>query len=273
MEQVVTDLSIGIVGCGGRMGRTLLRQVTQTDGCTLAGGTEIDGHHAIGIDLGLLAGLEEPLNLVASADRQSLFETSDVIIDFTVPDTTALLAALAAETKTAHIVGTTGLDEDQMRVVTDAARRTVVVQAPNFSIGVNLLAALTRQVAQVLDPQFDIEILEIHHRHKVDAPSGTALALGHAAAEGRGVSLDNVADRARDGVTGARKVGNIGFASLRGGNVVGDHTVIFAADDERIELTHRAGDRTIFARGAVHAALWTQGKAPGYYTMTDVLGF
>ena len=269
----MTDLNIGIVGCGGRMGRTLLRQVSQTDGCILAGGTEIDGHHALGIDLGLLAGLEEPLGLTASTNRAALFDTSDVIIDFTVPDTTVLLSAMAAETKTAHIVGTTGLDAEQMQSVAAAAKDTVVIQAPNFSLGVNLLAALTRQVAQTLDPQFDIEIMEMHHRHKVDAPSGTALALGHAAAEGRGVSLDDVADRVRDGITGARKAGDIGFASLRGGNVVGDHAVIFAADDERIELTHRAGDRTIFARGAVHAALWTQDKAPGYYTMADVLGF
>ena len=158
------------------------------------------------------------------------------------------------------------------RAITDAAQKTVVVQAANFSLGVNLLMALTRQVAQTLDPQFDIEVLEMHHRHKVDAPSGTALALGHAAAEGRGVDLNAVADRVRDGITGARKEGNIGFATLRGGNVVGDHSVIFAADDERIELSHKAGDRTIFARGALKAALWGQGKAPGEYDMLDVLG-
>lgn len=269
----MTETAIGVVGCGGRMGRALIRQISQTDGCGLAGGTEIEGHHAIGIDLGSLAGLEEPLGLVASTDRQALFESSDVVIDFTVPETTALLAPLAAQTNTAHIIGTTGLDADQAQAIADAAGSTVVVQAPNFSLGVNLLAALTRQVAQTLDPQFDIEIVEMHHRHKVDAPSGTALALGRAAAEGRGVNLDEVADRVRDGITGARKVGDIGFANMRGGNVVGDHTVVFAADDERIELSHKAGDRTIFARGAVHAALWSRGQPAGYYTMADVLGF
>ena len=269
----MTDIAIGIVGCGGRMGRTLIRQVTQTAGCALSGGTEAEGHDALGKDLGLLAGLEQEMGQIATTDRQALFEASDVVIDFTVPETTALLAGLAAETNTAHIVGTTGLDEDQARAITDAAQKTVVVQAANFSLGVNLLMALTRQVAQTLDPQFDIEVLEMHHRHKVDAPSGTALALGHAAAEGRGVDLNAVADRVRDGITGARKEGDIGFATLRGGNVVGDHSVIFAADDERIELSHKAGDRTIFARGAVHAAQWAHGQAPGYYTMADVLGF
>ena len=268
----MTDLSIGVVGCGGRMGRTLINQIVQTEGCTLSGGTEREDHPAIGKDLGALAGLEAPLGLIATNDRQALFEASDAVIDFTVPDTTAMLAPIAAQTNTAHIIGTTGMDEDQARVLAEAARETVIIQAPNFSLGVNLLMALTRQVAQTLDPEFDIEILEMHHRHKVDAPSGTALGLGHAAAEGRGVNLNDVADRVRDGITGARKVGDIGFANMRGGNVVGDHTVVFAADDERIELSHKAGDRTIFARGAVHAALWSRGKPAGFYTMSDVLG-
>ena len=267
----MTDLSIGVVGCGGRMGRTLINQIIHTEGCSLAGGTEREDHHALGKDLGALAGLEEPLGLIASSDRQALFERSDAVIDFTVPDTTALLAPLAVETNTAHIIGTTGLDEDQARIVAKAAQETVVIQSPNFSLGVNLLMALTRQVAQTLNPEFDIEIVEMHHRHKVDAPSGTALGLGHAAAEGRGVNLNDVADRGRDGITGARKEADIGFASLRGGNVVGDHTVVFAADDERIELTHKAGDRTIFARGAVHAALWSRGKAANYYTISNIL--
>jgi 4-hydroxy-tetrahydrodipicolinate reductase len=269
----VSDIAIGIVGCGGRMGRTLLKQVYQTEGVTLTGGTEAEGHHALGLDLGVLAGLENPLDMIATTDRQALFEASDVVIDFTIPETTALLTKLAVETNTAHIIGTTGLDAEQAQAIIDASKETVVVQADNYSLGVNLLAALTRQVAETLDTQFDIEIVEMHHRYKVDAPSGTALALGRAAAEGRGVSLDEVADRGRDGITGARKEGDIGFASLRGGNVVGDHTVTFAADDERIELTHKAGDRTIFARGAVHAARWAHGQPAGYYTMADVLGF
>ena len=266
----MSDLAIGILGGAGRMGRALVRAVTEAKGAHLAGAVDAPGNQEQGKDLGVLAGLE-PLGVSLTDDVAALFARADVIIDFTVPKATAEHARLAAKTGKAYVVGTTGLEPEQQAIVTQAAGGAAVVQAANFSLGVNLTIALTQRIAQVLDDSFDIEIVEMHHRHKVDAPSGTALALGRAAAAGRGVDLDAVADRRRDGITGARKRGDIGFAVLRGGNVAGDHTVVFAADDERIELTHKAGDRMIFARGAVHAALWTAGKPHGYYTMQDVL--
>ncbi|MBL4894228.1 MAG: 4-hydroxy-tetrahydrodipicolinate reductase, partial [Emcibacter sp.] len=197
---------------------------------------------------------------------------SDVIIDFTCPTATVLHAAYATKYGTVHITGTTGMTEEDEKSLHNAAKSVAVVYASNFSLGVNLLFYLTRQAAAMLDEDFDIEILEMHHRHKVDAPSGTALSLGHQAAAGRGVALDDVADRGRDGITGARKRGDIGFAVLRGGNVAGEHTVSFNADSERIELTHKAGDRAIFARGAVKAALWAAQQDAGLYDMFDVLG-
>ena len=179
---------------------------------------------------------------------------------------------LAAETGTALIPGTTGLSDEDQTKIADASKAVAIVQAANYSVGVNVLLGLAEQTAAMLGSEFDIEILEMHHRHKVDAPSGTALALGKAAAAGRGVDLDQVSDRVRDGHTGERTVGNIGFATLRGGMVVGDHSVIFASDDERIEITHKAADRGLFAKGAIRAAMWTEGKAPGLYSMRDVLG-
>jgi 4-hydroxy-tetrahydrodipicolinate reductase len=266
----MSDLAIGILGGAGRMGRALVRAVTEAKGAYVVGAVDAPGNPEQGKDLGVLAGLE-PLGVSLTDDVAALFARADVIIDFTVPKATVEHARLAAKTGTAYVVGTTGLEPEQQTVVTQAAGSAAVVQAANFSLGVNLTIALTQRIAQVLDDSFDIEIVEMHHRHKVDAPSGTALALGRAAAAGRGVDLDEVADRGRDGITGARKRGDIGFAVLRGGNVAGDHTVVFAADDERIELTHKAGDRMIFARGAVHAALWAAGKPHGYYTMQDVL--
>ncbi len=266
----MSDLAIGILGGAGRMGRALVRAVTEAKSARVAGAVDAPGNPELGKDLGVLAGID-PLGIVLTDDPRALFAAADVVIDFTVPRATAENVRLAAETGTAIVIGTTGLDPEQRAAIAAAGQRTVVVQADNFSLGVNLTIALTRRLAEMLDDSFDIEIVEMHHRHKVDAPSGTALALGRAAAAGRGVDLDAVADRGRDGITGARKRGDIGFAVLRGGNVVGDHTVVFAADDERIELTHKAGDRSIFARGAARAALWTAGKAPGYYTMQDVL--
>jgi 4-hydroxy-tetrahydrodipicolinate reductase len=171
-----------------------------------------------------------------------------------------------------HVIGTTGLSEADEAAVKAAARHAGIVKAGNMSLGVNLLVALTRRVAEALDDDFDIEVVEMHHKHKIDAPSGTALMLGAAAAEGRRVDLGSASVRVRDGHTGARKKGAIGFASLRGGNVVGEHSVVFAGEGERIELTHRATDRGIFARGAVKAALWARGKGPGLFSMADVLG-
>ena len=267
----MADLRIGIIGCAGRMGRVLAQQVIATDGCVLAGGIETIGHQTIGRDLGEIAGLG-PLGLMVGEDASALFDAAGAILEFTTPEASVRHAALAAEARTVHIIGTTGIAAEHDAAFAEAARTTAIVRAANMSLGVNLLAALTRQVASRLGPDFDIEIVEMHHRHKVDAPSGTALALGHAAAAGRGVDHDEVAARGRDGLTGERRRGDIGYAVLRGGNVVGEHAVVFAADNERIGLTHKADDRAIFARGAVTAALWARDKAPGLYGMADVLG-
>ena len=263
-------MNIGIIGCAGRMGRALVQQVLDTSGCALAGGTEQPGP-AVGQDLGALIGAD-PAGVVVGSDPAALFAVSDAVIDFTLASVTAGHAALAGAHKKAFVLGTTGLDAAAKDVVAKAARSAAVVHAPNMSVGVNVLFALTEKVAATLGNDYDIEIVEMHHRHKVDAPSGTALGLGEAAAKGRGVKLADVARRTRDGHIGARSAGEIGFATMRGGDVVGDHTVVFAADGERIEIGHKAASRTIFARGAVRAALWTQGKPPGLYSMRDVLG-
>jgi len=270
-ETAMEDYRIGVVGCGGRMGRMISSVIHRAEGCRLAGGSARAGSPAVGTDLGELAGVGA-LGIAVVADPVALFADVDAVIDFTSPEATAAHAELAAQAQAAHVIGTTGLSRDQEAVVARAARHTAIVHAPNMSLGVNLLLSLVEQVAHSLDPGYDIEILEMHHRHKVDAPSGTALALGRAAAAGRGVALAEVAQRTRDGHTGARRAGDIGFATLRGGDVVGDHSVIFAADGERIELTHRASTREVFARGAVKAALWARGKPPGLYGMKDVLG-
>lgn len=266
------DIRIGIVGAAGRMGRTLIEEVAATPGCVLGGAAERAGHEAVGQDAGSFAGLK-PLGVSIAGDALAVFRGSDVVIDFTVPKATLAHAALALQHKTALVIGTTGLDEGETAQLRAAAAGIPIVWAPNMSLGVNLLLALTERVARALGPDFDIEILEMHHRHKVDAPSGTALALGEAAAAGRKVDLAKVSQRVRDGHTGARRRGDIGFATLRGGDVVGDHSVIFAADGERVEISHRASSRAIFAQGAVRAALWTEGKKPGFYSMQDVLGF
>jgi 4-hydroxy-tetrahydrodipicolinate reductase len=262
-------VAIGIVGCAGRMGRRVIQEVLATDGCRLAGGTEAPGG-PIGKDLGAVIG-GDPVGVAVSEDPAVLFEAADAVIDFTVPVATRLHAQAAGESGTAYVVGTTGLSAGDQAAINAAAAAAPIVQAPNFSIGVNLLFALTKRVAATLGPGYDIEVLEMHHRHKVDAPSGTALALGQAAAAGRGVSLDSAAQYARHGQTGARPEGEIGFATLRGGGVVGDHTVLFANEVERLELTHKAGSRGIFAGGAVRAALWLQDRPAGLYGMADVL--
>ena len=264
-------MKIGIVGCAGRMGRALIAEIAATPGARFAGGTERPGSEFLGKDAAAVAGLE-PMGLIVGADARALFVASDAIVDFTAAAVVPVHAALAAETGRALVVGTTGLDAAQQAAVEKAATRVAVVQAANMSIGVNLLLGLTRQVAATLGADYDIEIVEMHHRHKVDAPSGTALALGRAAADGRGVRLDDVAQRTRDGLTGPRRKGDIGFATLRGGDVVGEHSVIFAADGERLEIVHKASSRTVFARGAIRAALWTAGRKPGLYSMKDVLG-
>ena len=265
-------IKIGIVGAAGRMGRMLVAAVLETPGATLAGGIDRAGQPVIGEDLGALAGLA-PSGVSLSSDAGSLVGASDVLIDFTTPATLLALAPMVAAQGKAYVVGTTGLGVAEREALAAAAAAVPVVQAANMSVGVNLLLGLVAQAAATLGPEYDLEIVEMHHRHKVDAPSGTALALGEAAAAARNVVLDQVAVRARDGQIGARPEGAIGFATLRGGDVVGDHTVIFAGDGERLELTHKASSRTVFARGAVRAALWTQGRAPGLYGMRHVLEF
>ena len=268
----MTELRIGVTGAAGRMGTTLVRQVEATEGCAIAGAIERPGHDAVGRDAGEFAGLEA-LGVPIGDDPVELFAKVDAVLEFTAPDATVEHAGLAAQGKTVHVIGTTGLNSDHEKALAMAARHTAIVRAPNMSVAVNLMLALTERIAGVLGEDYDIEIVEMHHRHKVDAPSGTALGLGEAAARGRGVTLDDVAQRTRDGHTGARRTGDIGFAVIRGGDVVGEHKVVFAGDGERLEIAHQATGRQIFARGAVHAALWAQGKPPGLYSMKDVLGF
>jgi 4-hydroxy-tetrahydrodipicolinate reductase len=264
-------MKIAVTGAAGRMGRELIRTVHGRQDCVVAGAIEQEGSIALGQDVGLLAGLGK-VGVVITDDPLELFAKVDAVLDFTVPKATVEFAGLAANARIVHVFGTTGLTPDDEVKIAAAARHATIVRSGNMSLGVNLLTALTRKVAEALDADFDIEIVEMHHRHKVDAPSGTALMLGKAAADGRGVDLTKVSARGRDGHTGERRRGDIGFASLRGGSVVGDHSVIFAADGERIELTHLAADRGIFARGAVKAALWGRGKGPGLFSMMDVLG-
>ena len=262
---------IGVLGCAGRMGRMLLNVLAETEGCEIVGGTEAPGNPVVGLDRGAQAGLGE-LGVAVGADPVELFAKAEAVLDFTAPAASVGHAGLAAQAEAVHVIGTTGLDAEQNAAIARAAQHATIVQAANMSLGVNVLLALVERAARTLDPDYDIEVVEMHHRYKVDAPSGTALALGRAAAAGRGVELDRVAQKVRDGVTGARRRGDIGFATLRGGDVAGEHTVIFAGDGERVELSHKASSREVFARGAVKAALWARGKPPGLYGMKDVLG-
>ena len=267
----MADMKIAVLGAAGRMGQALTRAVMATPGCVLAAALETKGSPAIGRDAGEVAGLA-PLGIAITADPLPVFAGVDGVLDFTVPAATVAFAALAAQARIVQVIGTTGLSEDDLAKLDAAARHATIIKAGNMSLGVNLLAGLTARVAQILDAEFDIEIVEMHHRHKRDAPSGTSLMLGEAAARGRGVSLKDKAVRSRDGDIGPRRDGDIGFVTMRGGDVVGEHRVIFAGPGERIELTHIATDRGIFARGAVKAALWGRGKGPGLYSMADVLG-
>ncbi|MDV7338123.1 4-hydroxy-tetrahydrodipicolinate reductase [Terasakiella sp. A23] len=264
-------MKIGIVGCAGRMGRMLVQAVVNAEGAELAGGTEREGSPFVGQDPAVVSG-EVPSGAKIITDAEELFANSDAVIDFTAPAATIEHAKLAAKHGTNLVIGTTGLSADDQAIIDEAAKSTTVIQATNMSMGVNLAFAITEKVASMLDDNWDIEVVEMHHKHKVDAPSGTALSLGKAAAAGRGVDLDEVADKVRDGITGERKKGDIGFATLRGGDVVGEHTVVFAIEGERFEITHKASSRVIFARGAVNAALWTQKAENGIFDMQDVLG-
>jgi 4-hydroxy-tetrahydrodipicolinate reductase len=267
----MSEMRLIVAGAGGRMGRALTRVIAETPGAVLTGALEAPGSELLGKDAGVLAGLP-PNGVLLSADLWSLSANADGILDFTMPAATIANVAIAAERRLVHVIGTTGLSSSDDAVIKSVTSRATVVKSGNMSLGVNLLAALVKRVAQSLDEGFDIEILEMHHRAKIDAPSGTALLLGEAAAEGRKTALDEHSARGRDGHTGARRSGDIGFASLRGGTVTGDHSVIFAGPYERIELSHRAEDRMIFAHGALKAAMWAHGKKPGLYSMADVLG-
>ena len=267
----MAEIKIGVVGCGGRMGRMLVAEAHGADGCRVVAGSEAPSSPLVGQDIGTLAGVGA-LGIKAARDAAEVFEAADVVLDLTVPAASVGHARIAAERGRALVLGTTGLDEGQAEAIRAAAKRAPIVWAANYSLGVNLLLNLVEQAARVLGEDFDIEVLEMHHHHKVDAPSGTALALGQAAAKGRRVDLAAKSQRVRDGHTGPRRTGDIGFATLRGGDVAGEHTVIYAGPAERIELTHRAGSRQIFARGVIRAARWVVAKGPGLYDMTDVLG-
>ena len=267
----MADMKLIVSGAAGRMGRMVVRTAHETDGFKLAGALEREDSPWLGQDPALLAGCPAS-GLKIVSDPLPLLLGADAIIDFSLPAASVALAGLAAQARIVDVIGTTGLSDDDLDRIGAAARHASIVRSGNMSLGVNLLAALTRRAAAALGPDFDIEIVEMHHRMKVDAPSGTALMLGEAAAQGRNVSLRDHSARGRDGLTGARRAGDIGFASLRGGTVVGDHSVVFAGEGERVTLSHHAEDRALFARGALHAALWAKDRKPGLYSMADVLG-
>jgi 4-hydroxy-tetrahydrodipicolinate reductase len=267
----MSDMRLIVVGAGGRMGRTLVKAIADTNGVVLAGAVDAEGSAVIGRDVGELAGLGAN-GVKVEVDPALLLAKADALIDFTVPAATIAFAEIVAKQGLVHVIGTTGLSPEDEKLIATAAQRSTIVKSGNFSLGVNLVSALVRRVARTLDQEFDIEIVEMHHNKKIDAPSGTALMFGRAAAEGRNIDLASRSERGRDGHTGARRPGDIGFASLRGGTVVGDHTVVFAGPAERIELSHKVEDRMIFARGAVKAAMWAHGRKPGLYSMADVLG-
>ena len=262
---------ITITGASGRMGQMLLKTVLDSDRARLVGAVERSGHAWVGRDVGEAMG-GQANGIIVTDDPLEAFAISQAVIDFTTPAATLEFAALTAQARAVHIIGTTGMNAAEIEQLEPASRHAVIVRAGNMSLGVNLLTKLTEKVAAALDADFDIEIIETHHHHKVDAPSGTALMLGEAAAVGRGVNLNDVRESGRDGMTGARKRGDIGFVAIRGGDVVGEHDVLFAGAGERIILRHVATDRSIFARGALKAALWGQTQKPGHYDMMDVLG-
>ena len=267
----MSEMRLVVVGAAGRMGRALVRAVCEAEGARLTGAIEREGSEFLGQDAGDLAGVGT-LDIPVTDDPLTAFAASDGVLDFTAPAASLTFAELAAQARIVHVIGTTGWADGEDTPLHAASRHARIVKSGNMSLGVNLLAALVKKAAKALDADFDIEVLEMHHKHKVDAPSGTALLLGEAAAAGRGIDLADRSVRSRDGITGARKAGDIGFATLRGGSVIGEHSVIFAGEGERIELTHRAEDRQLFARGAVKAALWGFDKKPGFYSMADVLG-
>ena len=273
MEQEgLSPLTLAVAGVAGKMGQTLARLALETEGIELTGATERDGHPWVGMDLGSALGLGRELGVAVSDDAPEVLSGVRALVDFTAPEASTSNAELAAEAQLVHVIGTTGFEPGHLERIRRAAKRATIIRSGNMSLGVNLLAGLARQVSAALGGGWDAEIVEIHHGRKVDAPSGTALLLGEAVAEGRNMSLEDCAVRGRDGYTGPRKEGSIGFAALRGGDVVGEHDVIFAGAGERVILRHVATERAIYARGAMRAAIWGRGRAAGEYTMADVLG-
>jgi 4-hydroxy-tetrahydrodipicolinate reductase len=272
MSGMPGTMGLIVVGAAGRMGLSLVRAIAEVDGVHLAGAIERSDSNALGRDAGELAGIGVN-GISITDDALPVFARAEGVLDFTAPAATLEFADLAAQARIVHVIGTTGMDESHEARLHAASRHARIVKSGNMSLGVNLLSVLVRQAARALDAgDWDIEVLEMHHRHKVDAPSGTALLLGEAAAEGRDIALGQHSIRVRDGHTGPREPGSIGFATLRGGSVVGEHSVLIAGEGETIELSHKATDRSIFARGAVRAALWARHQKPGYYSMLDVLG-
>jgi 4-hydroxy-tetrahydrodipicolinate reductase len=265
-------VKIGILGGAGRMGQMIAREILSgKHKAKLAACVEHKKSWAIGKDIGGIIG-HDPVGVNVTTDKDAAFHASDVLIDFTTPEATLEHAELAFRHAKPVVIGTTGLASAEMAAIKTAAQKTAMLQAANMSVGVNLLLSMVEHMAQMLDEEYDIEIFEAHHRHKVDAPSGTAYALGVAAARGRGIKLEDAIMPARFGQIGARPAGAIGFSVFRGGDVVGDHTVTFAGTGERIELSHKASDRSLFAKGALKAALWLAPQKPGFYAMKDVLG-
>jgi len=260
-----------VVGCAGRMGQMLVREIIAHPSCELSGATDQKGSPAIGKDAAVVAGLEA-CGVLIEEDAAKVIMEADTIIDFTAPAATVDHLRLCAQASTNIVIGTTGMSKEDEANMGLAARHVSVVYASNYSVGVTLLNELTKRTASILGDDYDIDILEMHHRHKVDAPSGTALSLGKAAAEGRGVDHDEVKQAVRDGHTGARPRGEIGYATLRGGDVVGDHSVYFAADGEQLILSHKASGREVFSKGAIRAAIWTTSAERGVFDMSDVLG-
>lgn len=267
----MTNSSILVAGAGGRMGRAVVAEILRTPGAKLAGGYERPGGPDIGKDLGILAGLDA-IGLSVEAAAEKGLKRAGALIDFTIPAASVENARQASDAGVALVIGTTGFTPEQEAEIVATAKKTAIVKSGNMSLGVNLLTALVEDAASHLDDSFDIEITEAHHRDKVDAPSGTALMLGRAAARGRKVDLEAVSAGMAGSRAGKRETGEIGFSVIRGGGIVGEHHVAFAAMDEVITLSHTAIDRALFARGAVTAARWAAGQPPGLYSMRDVLG-
>lgn len=263
-------MKIGIVGCTGRMGKALVEEINLNLNTKLSGGAVRPTSDFVGIDIGSLAGLD-PVGINAVGSLEKLFEQSDAVIDFSKPEVSLECAKIAAQLGKIHVIGTTGFSTQEIEKLKKYAEKTRIIWSGNMSMGINILSAVVEQVAAILDDSFDIEIVEMHHCRKVDAPSGTAILLGESVARGRKVKLEKVARKSRDGIIGPRPSGEIGFSTIRGGDVVGEHTVMFAGDGERIEFTHKASSRRIFAKGGVRAALWAKGRKKGFYSMKDVL--